>query len=196
MHKGNHSKKRKYRLTPWAIFALVLLLTLSVGGTVAYLSTTSGTVTNTFTPAPVECEIVEPDWKNGDTEKSGVFIKNTGKADAFIRAAIVITWQDEAGNVYGQVPVENQDYTLNINTTNWEKRGNYWYCTSAASGATQTPVLINSCTTLKSLDGYTLSVEILAQAIQAEPAQAVEDAWGTVSGLAVIAREVTSDETI
>jgi hypothetical protein len=52
---------------------------------------------------------------------------------------------------------------------------------------TQTAVLINSCTTLQSLDGYTLSVEILAQAIQAEPAQAVADAWGTVSGLAVIA---------
>lgn len=187
MYKGKHSKKRKYRLTPWAIFALVLLLTLSVGGTVAYLSTTSGTVTNTFTPAPVECEIVEPNWKDDDTTKSGVFIKNTGEADAFIRAAIVITWQDKAGNVYGQVPVSGTDYELYLNETDWTKIGNYWYCTSAASGATQTPVLINSCTTLKSLDGYTLSVEILAQAIQAEPAQAVADAWGTVSGLAVIA---------
>ena len=187
MYKGKHSKKIKYRLTPWAIFALVLLLTLSVGGTVAYLSTTSGTVTNTFTPAPVKCEVFEPTWSDGSMEKKDVSIINTGEADAFIRAAIVITWQDEAGNVYGQVPVSGTDYELDLNETAWTQIDNYWYCTSAASGATQTPVLIESCKTLKSLDGYTLSVEILAQAIQAEPAQAVADAWGTVSGLAVIA---------
>ena len=191
MDKGTHFQKREHRLTPWAAVALALMLVLSVGGTVAYLSTTTGSVINTFTPTPVECSIVEPNWQNGKITKNGVFIQNTGKADAHIRATIVVTWQDAAGNVYGQVPVEGEgkDYVLEINESSWRKGSDgYWYCIAAGSPDTQTAVLIDSCTALTSLDGYTLNVEILAQAIQAEPDAAAIAAWGeaNVSGLAVI----------
>lgn len=191
MDKGTHFQKREHRLTPWAAVALALMLVLSVGGTVAYLSTATGSVINTFTPTPVECSIVEPNWQNGKITKNGVFIQNTGKADAHIRATIVVTWQDAAGNVYGQVPVkgEGKDYVLEINDTGWEKGSDgYWYCIAAGSPDTQTAVLIDSCTALTSLDGYTLNVEILAQAIQAEPDAAAIAAWGeaNAAGLAVI----------
>ena len=191
MDKGTHFQKREHRLTPWAAVALALMLVLSVGGTVAYLSTATGSVTNTFTPTPVECSIVEPNWQNGKITKNGVFIQNTGKADAHIRATIVVTWQDAAGNVYGQVPVEGEgkDYVLEINKSSWrEGSDGYWYCIAADNPDTQTAVLIKSCTALTSLDGYTLNVEILAQAIQAEPDAAAITAWGeaNVAGLAVI----------
>ena len=191
MDKGTHFRKREHRLTTWAAVALALMLVLSVGGTVAYLSTATGSVTNTFTPTPVECNIVEPNWQNGKITKNGVFIQNTGKADAHIRATIVVTWQDAAGNVYGQVPVEGEgkDYVLKINKSSWRKGSDgYWYCIAAGSPDTQTAVLIKSCTALTSLDGYTLNVEILAQAIQAEPDAAAIAAWGeaNVAGLAVI----------
>ena len=192
MDKGTHFQKREHRLTPWAAVALALMLVLSVGGTVAYLSTTTGSVINTFTPTPVECTVVEDPFDQGkSTLKTNVSVQNTGKADAHIRATIVVTWQDAAGNVYGQVPVkgEGKDYVLEINDTGWEKgTDGYWYCIAAGSPDTQTAVLIDSCTALTSLDGYTLNVEILAQAIQAEPDAAAIAAWGeaNVARLAVI----------
>ena len=192
MDKETHFQKREHRLTPCAAVALALMLVLSVGGTVAYLSTATGSVTNTFTPTPVECSIVEPNWQNGKITKNGVFIQNTGKADAHIRAPIVVTWQDAAGNVYGQVPVEGEgkDYVLKINKSSWRKGSDgYWYCIAAGNpDDNQTAVLIDSCTALTSLDGYTLNVEILAQAIQAEPDAAAIAAWGeeNAAGLAVI----------
>ena len=134
---------------------------------------------------------MEPNWQNGKITKNDVFIQNTGKADAHIRATIVVTWQDAAGNVYGQVPVEGEgkDYVLVINDTGWEKGADgYWYCIAAGDPDTQTAVLIDSCTALTSLDGYTLNVEILAQAVQAEPDAAAIAAWGeeNAAGLAVI----------
>ena len=79
--------------------AVCLLLTaaLAIGGTLAYLYTNSDTVTNTFNPTDVEIVVVE---KVEGNIKSEVKIANTGKADAFIRAKVVITWQDASGNVY------------------------------------------------------------------------------------------------
>ena len=193
MYKGKHSQKRKRRLTPWAAVALALTLVLSVGGTVAYLSTASGSVTNTFTPTPVACTVIEDSFDQGkSTLKTKVSVQNTGEADAHIRATIVVTWRDATGNVYGQVPVEGEgkDYVLKINDTGW-KKGNdgYWYCIKAdAVDDTKTAVLVNSCEALTSQGDYTLSVEILAQAIQAEPDAAAIAAWGeeNVAGLAVI----------
>ena len=78
---------------------------------------------------------------------------------------------------------------MEINDTGWEEgTDGYWYCIAAGDPDTQTAVLIDSCTALTSLDDYTLSVEILAQAIQAEPDAAAIAAWGeaNVAGLAVI----------
>ena len=188
MYNGKPSQKRKYRLTPWAVFALVLMLTLSVGGTVAYLFTTSDTVTNIFTPARVACEVVEGAFTPGvSTEKTDVRIKNTGNADAYIRAAIVITWQDAGGNVYGNVPAPGTDYQLTLNHSDWKEMNGYWYYTKEGNSGSQTTALIESCEALTSLDGYRLNVEILAQAIQAEPDAAVQQAWGVAaSELAVI----------
>ena len=84
---------------------------------------------------------------------------------------------------------EGKDYVLEINESSWRKGSDgYWYCIAAGSPDTQTAVLIESCTALTSLDDYTLSVEILAQAIQAEPDAAAIAAWGeaNAAGLAVI----------
>ena len=92
MDKGTHFQKREHRLTPWAAVALALMLVLSVGGTVAYLSTATGSVTNTFTPTPVECMVIEDPFEQGvSTLKTNVSVQNTGKADAHIRATIVVT---------------------------------------------------------------------------------------------------------
>lgn len=183
MYKGKYSNKKKRRLAPWAALALALVLTLSVGGTIAYLITDTRPVTNTFTPGNVACAVVESGWKDGNTTKKDVTIQNTGNTDAYIRAAIVVTWQNADGNVLGKAPVLGSDYTLELATdTGWDitTSDGYYYYATAVSANNSTGILINECKVLNPApaEGYTLCVEVLADAIQATPINAVKDAWG------------------
>ena len=158
------------------VSVLVLLLAVA-GGTLAWL-TARDSVNNTFTPAHVTCDVAEK-FENGI--KSGVKIKNTSDIPAYIRAYIVVTWKDSTGNVYGQKPVAGTDYKMSINTNKgWTQKDGYWYCNTAVASGGFTPVLIDSCTSNNSApnDNYNLSVEIIAEAIQSSPAEAVGTAWG------------------
>ena len=155
--------------------AVIVLLAGAVGGTWAFLVAQSEPVQNNFTYAHVSCKIDET--FDGVT-KSNVKIQNTGDIPAYIRARIVVTWKDESGNV-SAVPVENTDYTITFNETDWTQQGDYWYCKTAVDAGGETPVLITTCEKKGTApEDYDLSVEILADAIQSEPANAVKEAWG------------------
>ena len=168
------------------VVSLLALLLVVAGGTLAWL-TAQDSVSNTFTPAHVTCNVEEN--FNGTT-KSDVKIKNTSDIPVYIRASIVVTWKDSKGNVYGQKPVAGTDYTIDYGT-GWTQQGDYWYCNSEVAVGVNTPVLINSCTEVSANapeGNYHLSVEIIAEAIQSQPARAVQQAWGvTISGGSVTA---------
>ena len=156
--------------------AVIVLLAGAVGGTWAFLVAQSEPVQNNFTYAHVRCTI---DETFDGTTKSDVKIQNTGDIPAYIRARIVVTWKDANGNVSSTVPVKNTDYTIAFNTTDWTQQDGYWYCKNAVDAKDFTPVLITKCEkTGDAPEGYDLSVEILADAIQSEPASAVTEAWG------------------
>lgn len=156
----------------------VLALVLAVaGGTLAWLTANSGPVTNTFTPAQVSCEVDETFQNN---VKSAVSIKNTSNIDAYIRAYVVVTWKNADGNVYGK-PVKDTDYTMTMpNNTKWFKSGDYYYYPDAVPSGASTGMLIKECKLIGTppADGYSLSVEIIAEAIQSQPDSAVQQAWG------------------
>lgn len=157
--------------------AVIVLLAGAVGGTWAFLVAQSESVQNNFTYAHVRCTIDEK-FENG--VKSDVKIQNTGDIPAYIRARIVVTWKDANGKV-SAVPVKNTDYTIAFNETDWTQQGDYWYCKTAVNPNDFTPELIAECKKTDNAnapDGYDLSVEILADAIQSEPASAVTEAWG------------------
>lgn len=157
--------------------AVIVLLAGAVGGTWAFLVAQSDPVENNFTYAHVSCTIKE---KFENDVKSEVQIQNTGDIPAYIRARIVVTWKDASGNV-SAVPVKDSDYTItfNKNKTEWTQQGDYWYCNTAVAAGGETPVLITTCEKKGTApEGYNLSVEILADAIQSEPASAVKEAWG------------------
>lgn len=171
-----------------AAVALVLLLCAAVGGTLAWLTTQTDPVVNTFTAAHVTCQVDE-DFDQGI--KKNVKIENTSDIDAYIRAAIVVCWADANGNVSAK-PVTDDDYTmnLNLNSSGWVKGNDgYYYYTRPVSPDDPnnfTSVLINSCAPgeNKAPDGYNLQVTILAEAIQSTPADAVTTAWASgVSGI-------------
>lgn len=181
----------KRKLNKRAVVLLVclsVLVTVSVGVTLAYLFTATDPVENTFTPAQVSCDVVETFQEN---VKENVQIQNTGNTDAYIRAAIVVTWKKDADEVYADAPVEGVDYSIDlVHENGWVmgKDGFYYYTKAVApcnhtEGQTHdgcmTEVLINSCSPVsgKPPEGYSLSVEIVASAIQAAPDHVVKDEW-------------------
>lgn len=157
----------------------VLLLTCVVGSTIAYLATKSAEVSNTFTPTQVTTAVVESFSNN---EKDNVKIQNTGTTDAFIRATVVVTWQNENGVVYAQKPVEGEDYAISWVKDGWtDLTGGYYYYKTKVAPNGVTGVLFTDCKPLKAapMDGYTLHVEIIGQGIQAQgiPGETYADAW-------------------
>lgn len=178
--QSRYNKKRtNKRKAAVLLTSLVLVLVCAVGATVAYLVDTTGEVVNTFDPAKVSCEVTET-FKND--VKTDVAIKNTSNIEAYIRAAVIVTWKDEDGNVYGKMPVEGTDYSITWGETGWTKGsdGYYYYNSPVAVGAS-TATLITRCIDNGTAPaGYGLNVEILGSAIQSVPASVVEQSWKVV----------------
>lgn len=180
MYQGKHSTSGSPRVDrpaaprraggskkPLTLFvALVLLLTLAVGGSLAWL-VSNDNVTNSMVPGQVPIEIDEV--INGTT-KTSITIRNTGNIDAYIRVAVVANKVDADGNVtVGTAP------TLNLGE-NWQKLddGYYYYKGTVAPKA--------STTTLGSIDFTDAEVNILAESIQVlggvnSDGSASVDAW-------------------
>lgn len=164
------------------LFAGVVMVLGIVYTTVAFLQTKTTPLENEFVYAEVSSEVVE-DFVDGDTTKSNVRIENTGNTAAYIRATFVITFQNDANEVSSKVPVENTDYTI-VPGTGWtlQSEDGYYYYNEIVESGDETSNLINSIVSLDHPEGYTLSVEIIADAIQATPPEAVQQAW-PLSGL-------------
>lgn len=158
--------------------ALALLLTCTVSGTLAYLSTGTETVENVFTPVTVGVDVTD---EVKESVKSNVVIKNTSDIPVYIRAAIVGYWVDEVGNVVA--PLKESDGKFEgLPGTGWTKIGDYYYYTSpVAAGAElkNSNALFTSYTVPaeKPAGADHLVMDILTQAVQAEPKDAVTELW-------------------
>lgn len=175
---SGRGRKRKPRINKATVLltAAVLLIGTVVGSTVAYLIAQTDAVENTFEYAKVSCEVTEN--FNG-SEKTDVKVENTGTTDAYIRATYVVNWLDSNGNIAASVPEEYR-YDLTENPGGkWTKGadGYFYYLTPVAPHVSTPGSLLNCKVTCPENPEYTLSVEILADAIQSEPANAVTEAW-------------------
>ena len=159
------------------VICLILLLMISVGGTIAFVVTHTSEIRNTFTESVVKCEVDET-FK--DNVKSNVSIKNTGDTTAYIRAFVNVTWMNESGQVASVSP-KSTDYMIEYSTSGWLKGSDgYYYYSLPVQPNDKTAVLINSCQLLETAsapDGYYLSVEIVCSAIQSTPVSVVSDIW-------------------
>ena len=165
---------RTGRLTTMVI-ATVLLLALTIGGTLAWLSTKDAPITNTFNPSKVACEVTES--FNGKV-KSNVNVKNTSDIPAFIRVKLVTYRTNDKGDHIGGTAVL-PTFTLG---ENWFAHDGYYYYTlPVAAGETPASNLTNSMKlteTYTDADGGHQSIDVMAEAIQSQPAEAVGEAWG------------------
>ena len=185
MYNGKHAKKTtfKSKKTLTLLVALLVIFTVSVGSTLAFLITQTDSVVNTFTPGEIKGDVIET--FNGETKEDvKISIGSDSDVSAYVRALVVVSWQDADGNVYGQKPVAGVDYTITMGTSsNWFEGANGYYYYSEPLGAdldTTTDVLIKSCEQKQACENpkYKLNVDVIAEAIQAEPKDAVEEAWG------------------
>ena len=168
--KGRGPAARVYR-TAVLLIAVLLLITTAVGSTAAFLVTKTEPVEEAFAYAQVSCQVTD-----------ALAVQNTGTAQAYIRASYAVNWLDVNGNIVAAVPegyscdpVENQD--------DWTEGGDgYFYYPAPVDPGDETPSLLTCSVSRPENPEYTLSVEVVAEAIQSNPAEAADDAWGvTVS---------------
>jgi len=178
-----------------------LLCMAFVGATVAFVVAQTNSVKNTFQGSRVACAVLE----NGSTDetsgvvndvmkKENVQIKNTGDTQSYIRAKVVVTWMaidsDGKVSVTAAKPVEDKDYTIVFageadgeTSTAWQLAADgYWYYTEPVNVGTTTTNLIHNCSLTQPAnvpEGYFLSVEIVASAIQSTPTSVVTTQWSS-----------------
>lgn len=176
-HAGKRTSKRPTgRLAAMAL-ATVLLLALTIGGTVAWLTSKTNDITNTFTPSKVTCRVDE-EFNKTTGEKSNVNVTNTGDTDAFIRVKLV-TYRT---NGYGQHIGGTAEVPVFTPGQGWVKYGGYYYYTKpVAPNAKPENDLIGSITLkmeYQDADGGHQAMDVMAEAIQSQPEAAVKEAWG------------------
>ena len=171
-------RKRRSKKTGTLLFSLVLLLTMMVGGTLAYLTIQTNPVVNQFTPSHVSCTVTES--FNG-TIKSNVNVTNTSDIPAYIRVKLVTYRVSDAGENAGKHIGGTADLPAFTLGTGWVKHGEYYYYTQpVAPGASPAANLTDSMTltgVYNDADGGKQVVEVMAEAIQSVPTSAVVSAW-------------------
>ena len=173
--KRNDRKSGSGKKALILMVSLVAILAVSVGGVLAWLATSSKDVTNTFAPGDTKIEI-EEDF-DGRTKKN-VYVTNKGNIPVYIRANLVFTWKDSAGNII-EKPA---DAVLNVSygNGNWVKGSDgFWYYTKPIAAGSETSAVVREAkVTFPEGKGYKMDLEVMAQSIQAEPKDAVERTWG------------------
>ena len=167
--KGRGPAARVYR-TAVLLIAVLLLISTAVGSTAAFLVTKTGPVVEDFAYAQVSCQVTRSD--------NALAVQNTGTAQAYIRASYAVNWRlDGDENIAAAVP-EDYSYVLDKNPQ-WEKgEDGYFYYPDPVDPGGETPSLLTCSVSYPEDPEYTLSVEVVAEAIQSTPAEAAEDAWG------------------
>lgn len=192
-YRGKRARKRTLARPVLLALSLVLVLGLSVGGTLAYLVTSTGDVTNTFTPGELLTPPTEDPF-DGD-EKTDVVVTNSNDSAvaAYVRATWTINWVVGKGETAQIVaPAKASDYNIVVANSGWSQGSDgFYYWHEPVEPGEETGALIERLTAnngaAPDVDGVHLQATIITQTIQADPVDAIEDAgWpvtiDTVSG--------------
>lgn len=193
---------------PMALGVLAALVVCAVvGGVIAWL-TTSDQVENQFELGQVTPVINEDGpteghpFEDGDNVKQNVDVTNKGNVPIYVRARVDIYWADANGNQLWEEPdvaaetptgvilngelymgrnvYEDGKFEYALETGSWVKGpdGFYYWTQPLAAGASTDP-LIDEFKLVYAPDGRTLVCDVSVQGIQAEPSDAVIEAWST-----------------
>lgn len=162
-----NAKKR----TVVIIISSVLLLCTATTATIAYIVTKTDTQGNTFVPPVARIHIEGYDD-----------ITNVGNIPIYVRAFAVANWlsEDDEHTISSEVPKIDVDFDLYQHSEGWflASDGFYYYTKPLAPG--ETVVLFTNAIQLTKKPGYELRLQLLASSIQADPIDAVNQAWPSV----------------
>ena len=165
----------------WVIISVCVLILAFVGteAALSYLSDETPPVENTLVAGSVACEVQETFDGN---VKSDVSVANIGNTSAYVRAALLVNWRSESDTVeiLATRPRAGVDYDIVFGSTVWvEGSDGYWYYSEPVLPEKSTECFIERIAPIdEAPEGYSLSVEIIASAIQANPTSVVETEWG------------------
>ena len=176
------SKRIKHLL----IAGAALSIAAAVGLTLAFMFK-KAEKTNRFIPAEVSCAVREKTDGSDVTgiaavggEKSDIRVENTGNVREFLRLKMVSYYVDANGDIVGTV--SSQYPTLSLKN-GWIAGANrtYYYPYPVEPGSL-TGILCEPFTLGQTqLENGTMVyqvMEVIAEAVQAEPISAVQEAWG------------------
>ena len=166
--------------------ALCIAAAVSVGVTLAFMFK-KAEKTNRFIPAEVSCAVREKLNGNevvGNTavggEKTDIRVENTGNVKEFLRLKLVSYYVDESGSILGTA--SSRYPTLELKN-DWVAGANHtYYYPYPVEPGSMTETLCNPITLgqiqLADKTAAHQVLEILAEAVQAEPVSAVQEVWG------------------
>lgn len=149
------------------VLSIILLVCIGVGATLAYFANSTGPVINTFQSGTVGAEIYE---KKTDTAKTVIQVKNTGSVPVYVRVRLVSYFEDRSGNVLPQDSVS----VFFTSGDNWEYSNGYYYYKLPVGAGDSTGNLLGSQLAMSENQ----VIEVLADTVQATPADAVKAVWG------------------
>lgn len=158
--KSENKKKRRSPLL--VLLLLLLLLSLAVGGVSAYLSMSSGSVSNTLTEAP---------YPSVSVNNMTVSVQPKGYA-VFLRVAVdtALEKTGSSDTVLAVEPVVNVDAIVD---PGWKKIGDFYYYPQLITAETVdgtvnlNPIVESKLSGVTTPNGYKLAVHVAAQVIQA-----------------------------
>lgn len=152
----------KKNLLKIALSALLVAVVL-VGGTLAYLVTSTGLLTNTFAVVKIDTEVKEEQ----NTVKAP-WITNTTNSNVavYVRAIAVVSTEAESS-----VPVSSADVTFTYSADKWQEHGGYYYYMQPLDPGQSTTELFHGVIVSDKLDkGAKFSVYVYHESVQAKGA--------------------------
>ena len=169
-------KRHKKKRFPVLVIVLigVLLLSIGFGTTWALASLKTAKVENSFTPAQVSI-VVNETFSNGI--KENVSVTNTGKENdpaVYVRVKLLAYWYEQDSDHVAAKSAWTPSFTPGAD---WIKIGDCYYYKKPVEATDSTSDLISSITLIE--DGGARQVlEVVAEAIQSNPAAAAIESWG------------------
>ena len=176
------SKRIKHLL----IAAAALCIVAAVGLTLAFMFKKAEKI-NRFIPAEVSCAVREKLDNNEVTgtaavggEKADIRVENTGNVKEFIRLRLISYYVDSNGDIAGTAASQYPNLTLK---NGWIAGANHtFYYPYPVEPGKATEILCEpfSIGQMQLADGKTVYqvIEVIAEAVQAEPISAAQSAWG------------------
>ena len=176
----NFSNKKHGFRNLMAALLLILIGVCTVKSTVAFLMDSTAPVENTFAPAEVDVEIEETFENN---QKTNIKVKNIGTVKAYIRVRLIAYWCNTTNQIIAKESWLDESTLTPKNGWFAGGDGYYYYQSAVEPNGGVSGILFDDAIVMKTdtESGTKQVLEINAEAIQADPADAVTEAWTAVN---------------